>query len=643
MNKQNRIKIIAFHVLTVVLIFFLSPQFKIPNGLSISNGPGSLFAQESNCARVKIEIKQELTLERQAFDAHMRINNGLTHTSLENIQVDVWFTNEDGDAVLASSDPDNTDALFFIRVDEMSNIDNISGSGSTPADSSSDIHWLIIPAPGASNGLGKGTLYNVGATLTYTIGGEENVIEVNPDYIFVKPMPELTLDYFLPLDVYGDDPFTQEIEPSIPFTLGVRVKNTGAGGAQNLKIDSAQPRIVDNDQGLLINFYIQGSEVNGEETIESLLVDFGTIDPETSAIARWIMNCTLSGRFVEFEAQFSHADELGGELTSLIDDIKTHTLVSDVLVDLPGRDTVRDFLSKADDLYKVYESDSDETDVTDQSALSTLIFKENIDSESHYTLSTPATTGFIYVQLLDPHNGTKLLKKVLRSDGKEIKPENGWLSKTQDRDTHQWDHFINLFDVNTTNTFTLIFDAITSMPQKPILQFITDKSGIENQQISFIVNSSDPNGTTPALSGSPLPVGAQFTDNGDGTAIFDWTPLIGQKGTYYITFAATDNTLLTSQRVKFTIYDINDTDMDRMLDDWETSNFGTLARDGSGDFDQDDISDLQEFLDQTDPTLDESAPTVPDPLYPHPNVDITDTEPELVIENSLDIQNDTID
>lgn len=33
------------------------------------------WAQETVCARVKIEIKQELTLERQAFDAEMRINN----------------------------------------------------------------------------------------------------------------------------------------------------------------------------------------------------------------------------------------------------------------------------------------------------------------------------------------------------------------------------------------------------------------------------------------------------------------------------------------------------------------------------------------------------------------------------------------
>ena len=32
-------------------------------------------AQDTVCARVKIEIKQKLTLERQAFDAEMKINN----------------------------------------------------------------------------------------------------------------------------------------------------------------------------------------------------------------------------------------------------------------------------------------------------------------------------------------------------------------------------------------------------------------------------------------------------------------------------------------------------------------------------------------------------------------------------------------
>jgi len=152
----------------------------------------------------------------------------------------------------------------------------------------------------------------VGATLTYTIGGEDHVTEVTPDYIFVKPMPELTLDYFLPTDVYGDDAFTHEIEPSIPFNLGVRVSNSGAGVARSLKIDSAQPKIVENEQGLLIGFVIEGSAVNGQAATPSLLADFGDIAPNASGVARWIMTCSLSGKFVEFTAEYSHSDELGG-------------------------------------------------------------------------------------------------------------------------------------------------------------------------------------------------------------------------------------------------------------------------------------------------------------------------------------------
>ncbi len=43
-------------------------------------------ADGSLCAEVQIEIQQDLTLERQAFEAHKRINNGLTHITLENVQ-----------------------------------------------------------------------------------------------------------------------------------------------------------------------------------------------------------------------------------------------------------------------------------------------------------------------------------------------------------------------------------------------------------------------------------------------------------------------------------------------------------------------------------------------------------------------------
>ena len=49
-----------------------------------------------------------------------------------------------------------------------------------------------------------------------------------------------------------------------------------------------------------------------------------------------------------------------------------------------------------------------------------------------------------------------------------------------------------------------------------------------------------------------------------------------------------------------------DTDGDGMEDDWEMAYFSTLARDGSGDFDNDGATDLAEFRAGTNPANDGS-------------------------------------
>ena len=53
-----------------------------------------------------------------------------------------------------------------------------------------------------------------------------------------------------------------------------------------------------------MGFNIEGSEVNGQSSADSLLVDMGDISPDGAAIARWTMSCALSGKFVEFTAAF---------------------------------------------------------------------------------------------------------------------------------------------------------------------------------------------------------------------------------------------------------------------------------------------------------------------------------------------------
>ncbi len=609
--------------------------------------PVASLAADTVCAEVKIEVKQELTLERQAFDAHMRINNGLAHVSLEDVNVTVSFSDADGNTVLASSNAGNTAATFFIRIDDQVNIDISGGGGSVAPSSSADIHWLIIPNPGASNGLPGGTLYYVGATLNYTIGGDENVTEVTPDHIYVKPMPELALDYFIPHAVYGDDAFTAEVEEPVPFSLGVRVKNNGQGAAGQLKIDSGQPTIVDNDQGLLVGFVINSSEVNGRPAANSLQVDLGDILSGEAGIARWIMTCTLSGTFTAFNADFSHSDELGGELTSLIkqENINTHFLVRDVLVDLPGRDAVRDFLAKENPgspIFRVFESDSSDTEVVDRSADAGLNLAGENGSESTYSLSilSPAA-GFVVMRLSDPFNGTKIIKDAVRSDGKRIKAENVWLSKTRNPD-QSWQHSFYLFDADSTGSYTLVFDSGASLPHAPQILPSADQDGIEQAPLAFSVSATDPDGTLPALSAAPLPAGAGFTDLGDGTGAFTWTPSAGQAGTYAVTFTASDGGLTDTLRVVITVNPSDDTDGDGLPDEWEMTHFGTLDRDGSGDFDGDGLSDLMEYQLGQDPGRENYGPSAPVVLTPGEGGEAALLSPELVIENSTDPDGDTL-
>jgi hypothetical protein len=78
--------------------------------LSVILLPFDSRAAEPVCAEVKIEISQELTLERQAFDGFMRINNSLENLSLENVYINVLFQDENGNPVVASSDPEATNA-----------------------------------------------------------------------------------------------------------------------------------------------------------------------------------------------------------------------------------------------------------------------------------------------------------------------------------------------------------------------------------------------------------------------------------------------------------------------------------------------------------------------------------------------------
>ena len=94
--------------------------------------------------------------------------------------------------------------------------------------------------------------------------------------------------------------------------------------------------------------------------------------------------------------------------------------------------------------------------------------------------------------------------------------------------------------------------------QPPVLDPIGDKSTDENSLLAFTVTATDPDGTTPSLSAESMPSGAAFSDNGDGSGDFSWTPTYGQAGTYDVIFKATDDSLaVDSEVVAITVNNVN--------------------------------------------------------------------------------------
>ncbi len=245
------------------------------------------------CARVRLRTEQQAVISRDAFRALLEIENA-DPARLEDVSVTLDIRDELGR---------DASGLFGIPAPTLAGLSAADGSGILAGQSSGSASWTIIPASDAAPA--DTTRYYVGGRFTYTQAGLNVSVPLVPVAIDVLP------NYFHDRDVFSDDPFTEPVEPSIPFNLAVMVENKGFGVAKHFRITSAQPQIVDNEKGLLIDFQIIASEVAGKNLAPSLTVDFGDIAAGTSAIGRWLMTSTLQGLFIDYSATFEHIDSLG--------------------------------------------------------------------------------------------------------------------------------------------------------------------------------------------------------------------------------------------------------------------------------------------------------------------------------------------
>jgi Putative Ig domain/Bacterial Ig domain/FlgD Ig-like domain len=106
-------------------------------------------------------------------------------------------------------------------------------------------------------------------------------------------------------------------------------------------------------------------------------------------------------------------------------------------------------------------------------------------------------------------------------------------------------------------THIQVLDSTGGGNRPPVLSVPATLSLNEGATASFTLTASDLDGDHVTLSASGLPSGATFTDNGNNTASFSWTPGSTQSGTYTVTFTGNDgHGGVTSTTTVFTVIDV---------------------------------------------------------------------------------------
>ncbi len=448
------------------------------------------FAQQQFqglCSRVRIVIEQELTLERIGFEARLEVTNNDGQDPITDFFASLTFQTTANGTNVGGAD---ASSLFFVQAPTFESINGVDGNGVIGPTTKAVVRWFIIPKVAAGGVSPEGLRYNVGCTLSGKIRGSvipSDVLFAFPSTITVKPDPQLEITYFQPRDVQGDDPFTPEVESPIPFTLGVLIKNGGYGPARKLKIDSKQPKIVENLQGLILVARLLGARVN-DQLVEptSLIVNLGDIMPGAAKKGSWDMITSLSGEFVEFKASYTHASELGGEETSVIKSLNAYFIAHEVFNDQPGRDSQRDFLADVSDDAEhipdtLYESQGNLVPVN---YLTNAAVVGSAGPGGNFQVNLQADiSGWGYLRLTDPGQAKLAIQSIVRSDGKILNTNNFWVNHRYTRIGNIRQNWLNIFDLvelkNYAYTVTYAPSAVDLIAPVTTMRFAgsVDQSG----------------------------------------------------------------------------------------------------------------------------------------------------------------------
>ena len=430
--------------------------------------------EDGVCAVVRIRIEQELAITREAFLARLEIENQ-ENSPLEQIVLEI---------IIADSETgEQATHLFSIGEETLSgSLSDTSDGWLLQSEMMGAAEWLIIPYSEAA--LENDRVYDVGGILRYSSDGSNITAPLLPAIITVRPDPSLRVHYFWERYVIGDDPFTDDVEPSVPFTLSVAVKNAGYGTAFSLRITSGQPEIIENERGLLVSFMIIGANIGNEAISPSLTVTFGDITPNTTKVARWLMISSLQGEFMNYSATFENINPLGDPRLSLLDELEIHELIRNVMIysDPSENDGILDFLVNEWDDILAYPDAlySSKTLQSYNVSVGTVLSIRTISQSGRATLLEVTTssnsTGWVYYRYEDTQgllsatasavNGTKYEP----NEAATIPPENSWITRESSRGSRRAteNFYLHIVDnVQTTDEVVFVMDLCMSNCSRP--------------------------------------------------------------------------------------------------------------------------------------------------------------------------------
>ena len=422
---------------------------------------------ENTCAQVKLEIKQKLVLTRQAFRGTLTIENGSSN-AIEDILVNVNATNMETGFMATSRE-------MQISIEKIEGFEGEKdGAWRLGAGKKGVATILFIPTKyAAPENL---TTYSFGGTLSFKDGSTTQNRSLFPVSLQVKPSPELDLTYFMQRDVYGDNPLTPDVvEPVIPAEFSVLIHNKGKGDANNVRMITKKPEIVENEKGLLIDFDIISSSLNGgEKTMaldDDIATQFGTIAAGTASYATWDLTASLMGHFTEYDVSVTHVTDYGNPDLSLLDRVTIHELIHSLNTTI-GDKVYRAWITNdepdsedaPDHIYFANGTDEELATLSGETRM------ERIDN-THYRVTVPTDMprNWFYTAVANPAGKyAKILSITDETNNRPLDAANFWTTDYTMKDgiDPQLDYRLHIADIVSgkgTNKYIVEFEPIPEL------------------------------------------------------------------------------------------------------------------------------------------------------------------------------------